>query len=632
MHAQCLSFLLLACVIASEAPGAAPEVGGGPLATPGNEAGKWTPISEGVTSTVEPKWPGLAAGVAVDPASGDVYLVISGLGVWKSTDQGATFLQVDQGQVGGRCETGAAISVDPMGGGRLAFFQLDGASAWTPDGGKTWKACNDLSRGFDFVAVDWSDPRARRRFGVRHESGEVGLLSEDAGATWKTLGPGFKSFGVFDFDTLVTCRGTGIERSIDGGVSWSQVSDTTPTGRVMVLYRGVGYWLTDRGIIASSDRGATWALQGTAVNAWFGPYFGRDEMHRVVVGKEGFQETRDGGATWRIVAPLPGEKDFNGPWYPNYAWDWQRDIFYASKMGKPAYRFRRADAAVATVVDVWPGPAPDEEGDLGPERFRMSPVLDRAQVEVTESTRLVTDVSRPTLSVYLPAPDHRSGAAVVICPGGGYWDLYLELEGEEVARWLTSLGATAIVLKYRVPRRRGEPEAEPARRPLQDAQRALSLVRSRASEWHIDPSRIGIMGFSAGGHLAIAAAMSFEKRSYTPSDAVDEVSCRPDFAVLVYPGYLKVKDRNELAPWLSIPAGTPPVFLAHGGEDLISSPEHSVVLYQALRGAGVAVEMHIYGGTAHDFGVRRNETTSSSWTDSCARWLGQGARGAAPRR
>src|SRR5262245_61439252 len=243
------------------------------------EEGKWVVISEGVTSKVEPKWPGLAAGTAVDPATGGVYLVVSGVGLWKSRDHGTTFEQVDGGNVGGRCETGASINADPMGGGRLAFFQLDGKSAWTPDGGKAWKPCNDQSRGFDFVAVDWTDPRARRMFGVRHESGEVGLLSEDSGATWKTLGKGFKTFGVCDFDTLVTSRGGGIERSTDGGATWKQVSDLKPTGRVMAHYQGVGYWLYDRGILVSSDRGATWTAKGGEVSAWFGPFFGRDQNH-----------------------------------------------------------------------------------------------------------------------------------------------------------------------------------------------------------------------------------------------------------------------------------------------------------------------------------------------------------------
>jgi acetyl esterase/lipase len=587
------------------------------------EKGTWVDISESVTSKVEQKWPGLAAGIAVDPASGEVYMVISGAGLWKSKNRGATFERVDGGNVEGRCETGAAISVDPMGGGRLAFFQLDGSSAWTPDGGKTWRPCNDRSRGFDFVAVDWTDPRARRMFGVRHESGEVGLLSDDAGATWKVLDKGFKSFGVFDFDTLVTSRGDGISRSTDGGATWAKVSDVNPTGRVMVLYGGAGYWLHDQGILVSKDRGATWTSQGSAVSAWFGPYFGKDEKHMVVVGKAGFQETTDGGATWKVVAPAPDVKDFNGPWYSNYAWDWNANIFYASRMGKPAYKLERAGSEGPRIVDVWPGAPPDESGDIGPERFRMSPELDRTQVEVTESTRMVTDVTRPTLTIHAPPKDRNTGAAVLICPGGGYWNLYWQLEGEEVAAWLNSLGVTGIILKYRVPRRPDEPRGEPARRPLQDAQRAVSLVRSRASDWGIDPDRIGMAGFSAGGHLAIATATSFEKRTYEPIDDVDGVSCRPDFAILVYPGYLKAKDRDALAPGLAIPAGTPPVFLAHGGDDIISSPEHSVVLYLALKQAKVPAELHVYAGATHDFGVRASGQPCSTWTESCARWLGQ---------
>jgi acetyl esterase/lipase len=274
------------------------------------------------------------------------------------------------------------------------------------------------------------------------------------------------------------------------------------------------------------------------------------------------------------------------------------------------------------VIEIWPGQAPDETGAIGPERERRSPSLDRKQVEVTEPTRMITDVTKPTITVYRPAREKDTGTAILICPGGGYWNLYWQLEGEEVATWLNSIGVTGVILKYRVPRRPGEPPAEPARRPLQDAQRAVSLVRSKAGELGIQPARIGIVGFSAGGHLAIATATSSEHRSYQPLDEVDRVSCRPDFAILVYPGYLKVKDKDELAPGLRIPAGTPPVFLAHGGDDLISPPEHSVLMYLALRRAGVPAELHVYARTAHDFGVRPSDNPCSSWTESCAKWLG----------
>ncbi len=284
---------------------------------------------------------------------------------------------------------------------------------------------------------------------------------------------------------------------------------------------------------------------------------------------------------------------------------------------------KKAVADKPLVVELWPGQPPDEIGKIGAEYVRMSPKLDRKQVEVTEPTRMITNVTKPTITIYRPAKDKDTGAAMLICPGGGYWNLYWELEGEEVAAWVNSLGMTGIILKYRVPRRPGEPEREPARRPLQDAQRAVSLVRSKARDWGIDPKRIGIGGFSAGGHLAIATATSFEKRTYEPVDDIDKISCRPDFAVVVYPGYLKPKDKDELSPGLRIPSGTPPVFLAHGGEDIVSPPEHSVVMYLALRKAGIPAELHIYAGAAHDFGVRRSDHPCSTWTQACALWLRQ---------
>ena len=280
-----------------------------------------------------------------------------------------------------------------------------------------------------------------------------------------------------------------------------------------------------------------------------------------------------------------------------------------------------ASAAEPLVVEVWPGKVPDESGNIGAERFRMSPALDRKQVEVTEPTRMITDVTKPTLTIYRPPKEKDSGTAILICPGGGYWNLYWQLEGEEVAAWLNSLGVTGIILKYRVPRRPDEPQGEPARRPLQDAQRAVKVVRSKAGEWGINPERIGIVGFSAGGHLAIATATSFHKLTYEAIDEIDKISCRPDFAIPVYSGYLKAKDKDELAPGLRIPTGTPPVFLAHGGDDIISPPEHSVLMYLALKRAGVPAELHIYATAAHDFGVRKSDHPCSTWTESCALWL-----------
>jgi acetyl esterase/lipase len=280
-----------------------------------------------------------------------------------------------------------------------------------------------------------------------------------------------------------------------------------------------------------------------------------------------------------------------------------------------------AGADTPQVVELWPGKAPDEPGTIATEVVRMSPRATHQRFEVTEPTRLVTNVTKPTITVYRPPTDKDTGAAVLICPGGGYWNLYWQLEGEEVAAWLNSLGMTGILLKYRVPRRPDDVKGEPARRPLQDAQRAIRLVRSKAQDWSIDPRRVGMVGFSAGGHLVMATATSFDKQTYEPMDDIDKISCRPDFAIPVYSGYLKAKDKDELAPGLRVPSGTPPVFLVHGDADTESEPEHSIVMYLALKRAGIPTELHVYAGAKHDFGVRSSDHPYATWTQSCAQWL-----------
>lgn len=275
------------------------------------------------------------------------------------------------------------------------------------------------------------------------------------------------------------------------------------------------------------------------------------------------------------------------------------------------------------IVDLWPGKAPDDPDTIGAEYIRWSPTgQSRTQVEVTDQTTLITNVTKPTITIYKPAKDKDTGTAVLICPGGGYWNLYWQLEGQEVAAWLNSIGVTGIILKYRVPRRPDEIKGEPARRPLQDAQRAVSMIRSRAKEWGIDPNRIGMTGFSAGGHLVFATATNFDKRTYEPIDDIDKVSCRPDFGIPVYSGYLKHKEKEELAPGLRVPKDTPPMFLVHGDEDLVSPPHNSVMAYLALKRAGIPAELHIYASTSHDFGVRQDDDRPyATWPQLCVVWM-----------
>src|SRR5579862_4581307 len=239
------------------------------------------------------------------------------------------------------------------------------------------------------------------------------------------------------------------------------------------------------------------------------------------------------------------------------------------------------------VLDVWPGKTPQdsgigEYGPIAPERVR-----DPSDAP-TKTAIWITGVTHPTITVYRPDKAHNTGAAFIVCPGGGYWNLAWDLEGTEVAKWLQSRGITGVVLKYRVPRRAGELEADPAPGPLLDAQRAVSLVRSKAREWGIDSNHIGIGGFSAGGHLAIATATNFDQRKYEPIDNVDQVSCRPDFVVAAYPGYLINIKTWELRPEIRIPAGTPPIFLVHayGDKEPGASSAHSAEMYLALKKAG----------------------------------------------
>jgi acetyl esterase/lipase len=262
------------------------------------------------------------------------------------------------------------------------------------------------------------------------------------------------------------------------------------------------------------------------------------------------------------------------------------------------------------VLDVWPGTPPGDKKTTDEEKDTTGP---KGGLVAGKRVIRLGNVSRPTITVYRPAKEKANGTAIVVCPGGAYRILAMDLEGTEVCTWLNSLGITAVLLKYRVP-------ATNRIRPLQDAQRAVSLVRARAKEWDIDPKRIGILGFSAGGHLAARTATGFAKRTYEALDQKDEVSCRPDFAVLVYPAYLLNKQGDALSADLPVTKETPPMFLAHAADDPVT-PESSVQMFRALRRAKVPAELHIYASGGHGYGLRRTDQPCTTWSDRCADWL-----------
>jgi acetyl esterase/lipase len=209
---------------------------------------------------------------------------------------------------------------------------------------------------------------------------------------------------------------------------------------------------------------------------------------------------------------------------------------------------------------------------------------------------------------------------VVVCPGGGYTNLAWDHEGEQVAEWLNSIGVTAAVLKYRVPRREGTPNGQPPTQALMDAQRALSLVRSHAKDWEIDPARVGILGFSAGGHLAAWASTAYEKRAYEPVDDADKLTCKPDFAIPIYPGGVLKRGTTEISPEIQVTSQTPPSFLAVANDDR-GSLESTVLYYLALKRAGVPAELHVYETGGHGFGMRPSPKAYATWPKRCEEWM-----------
>jgi acetyl esterase/lipase len=299
-----------------------------------------------------------------------------------------------------------------------------------------------------------------------------------------------------------------------------------------------------------------------------------------------------------------------------------------------------------TQLPIWPGVAPDAQPVAGPE------VAETAKQHIAGKLGdFVSNVSRPTMTVYSPK-ENNTGAAVIVFPGGGYMTLAIDLEGTEVCDWLTAKGITCVLLKYRVPGDKGYPKSAPYPKSgpypespmaLEDAQRTLGLVRFHAAEWHIDPHKIGVLGFSAGGHLSAAMSTHFAKRLYPPVDAADKESCRPDFAVAIYPGHLSLSaaewDAKQgakkfvvrhpanadkaltLNPDVPVTKQTPPTFLLQAEDDHVDNVDDSLAYYIALKKAGVPVEMHLYAQGGHAFGLRRTELPITRWPQLVETWL-----------
>ena len=271
------------------------------------------------------------------------------------------------------------------------------------------------------------------------------------------------------------------------------------------------------------------------------------------------------------------------------------------------------NSAELETLQLWPDNAPGEiPGEVGEEDIR------KPNPESNDVLR-IANVTRPTITIFPAAPAKTNGTAVLVCPGGGYNILAYEHEGTQVCEWLNELGVTGVLLKYRVPRRKNRP---PFDAPLQDAQRAIGLIRKNAKKWKINPQRVGILGFSAGGNLAMMTLTSFQKRNYIKIDSADHLSCRPDFGILIYPAYLvDRKKRDNLLPEIKISDVTPPCFFAHTGDDHVPG-EGSVLAYLELEKAGVTGnELHVYPFGKHGYGMRKSENPVSRWPARAGDWM-----------
>ena len=240
----------------------------------------------------------------------------------------------------------------------------------------------------------------------------------------------------------------------------------------------------------------------------------------------------------------------------------------------------------------------------------------------------VTNVAKPTITVYAPpGASENPRAAIVVIPGGGFEILAIDLEGTEVCDWLVTQGIACVLLKYRVPSHpyHWQTNTRPHNleipvESLADTQRAMRLVRSHAAEWHIDPHKLGVLGFSAGGYLVAQISTHFDKHLYAPIDEADRLSSRPDFAIAVYPGHLSTED-NRLNPSVPVSRQTPPTFIVQAEDDHVDGVEQALVYYRALKDAGVPAEMHLYATGGHAFGLRPTERSITRWPHLVEDWL-----------
>jgi acetyl esterase/lipase len=254
------------------------------------------------------------------------------------------------------------------------------------------------------------------------------------------------------------------------------------------------------------------------------------------------------------------------------------------------------------LIYLWPGKVPGETKE------KQIPGIDTTR---KDGVLRYNEITNPALEIWLADTKTNNGSALIICPGGGYARLAYDKEGTEIAAWLNKLGCSAFILSYRVPNKR--PGA------LQDAQRALRIVRSYAAKWNINANKIGIMGFSAGADVSARASILFKTETYKPIDATDSISCRPDFTMLIYPAYLDQGENRSLTPDLKLSSLTPSMFIFQSADDGLANS--SLVMAGALRDVKIPVELHLVPKGGHGYGLRQGNPAAETWPGLAEKWL-----------
>jgi photosystem II stability/assembly factor-like uncharacterized protein len=321
-----------------------------PVAAFGQTADHWSDVSTAqIAKLGKQPWPGGCAGCAVNRLTGDVMINFVGFGLWKSSDRGQSWTRLDNGVISGRGESGWAVQVDQDDPKRVAVFSLDGDAGYTTDG-VHWSKFAGMGRNWDFGSVDWASPEAQVILAGKHESGGEVDKSTDGGKHWTKMSIKMDPqphknacmIGVMDANTYIYSNADGIQRSSDGGANWAKVSELQPRSKIPVLFKKAHYLCTSNGLIVSNDKGATWSVQGAAVNIAEGPYFGADEKTMVAAGPKGVFKTTDAGATWtKISEPFASKErsySYSTDWFGTYTWDPVNNVIYATAMSHPAFK------------------------------------------------------------------------------------------------------------------------------------------------------------------------------------------------------------------------------------------------------------------------------------------------------